>query len=143
MVVSSTGTTFGEAATYSCNTGYQLSGSATVTCQETGSWSTPPSCECMYAVIATIIQCVIIYYLYSLLTVICRDLIVPANGMVSYSDPNIPRATDSTGSYSCNTGYTFSGTLTRTCTATGWSELVDGTPECTDSTSAYKATVYI
>ena len=44
MVVSSTGTTFGETATYSCSTGYQLLGSATVTCQDTGSWSTLPSC---------------------------------------------------------------------------------------------------
>ena len=30
--------------TYSCNTGYQRSGSTTVTCQAGGSWSTRPSC---------------------------------------------------------------------------------------------------
>ncbi len=101
------------------------------------------------AVIATIIQCVIIYYLYSLLTVICRDLIVPANGMVSYSDPNIPRAVGSIASYSCNTGYTFSGTLTRTCTATGWTNSVDGTPTCTckylwlDSGIASQSSLYM
>ena len=63
-----------------------------------------------------------------LFVVICRDLIVPANGMISYSDPNIPRAVGSTASYSCSTGYTFSGTLTRTCTTTGWT---DDTPMCT------------
>ncbi len=40
-----TGTTFGETATYTCNTGYQRSGSSTVTCQASGSWSTRPSCS--------------------------------------------------------------------------------------------------
>ncbi len=66
-----------------------------------------------------------------LFTVICPDLNVPTNGMVIYSDPNIPRAVGSTASYSCNTGYTFSGTLTRTCGATLWSASVDGAPTCT------------
>ncbi len=62
---------------------------------------------------------------------ICPDLNVPANGMVSYSDTTVPRAVGSTGSYSCDTGYAFSGTLTRTCGASGWSASVDGTPTCT------------
>ncbi len=62
--------------------------------------------------------------------VICQDLRVPDNGMVSYSDPNIPRAVGSTGSYNCNTGYIFSGTFTKTCTATGWTDSIDGTSEC-------------
>ncbi len=55
MMSSPTRVTFGGTATYTCNTGYQLSGSATVTCQVTGSWNTPPSCACM--LIATISQC--------------------------------------------------------------------------------------
>ncbi len=38
-------TTFGGTATYTCNTGYQLSGSSTVTCQASGSWSTVPTCR--------------------------------------------------------------------------------------------------
>ena len=40
-----TGTTYLDTATYTCNTGYQLSGAATVTCQASGSWSTIPSCS--------------------------------------------------------------------------------------------------
>ncbi len=39
-----TGTTFGETATYTCDNGYQLSGSSTVTCQASGSWSPAPTC---------------------------------------------------------------------------------------------------
>ena len=36
--VSTTGTTFGQTATYSCNVGY-LAGNRTRTCQATGTWS--------------------------------------------------------------------------------------------------------
>ncbi len=39
-----TGTTFGDTATYTCNPGYQRSGSATVICQASESWSTRPTC---------------------------------------------------------------------------------------------------
>ncbi len=39
------GTAFGESAFYICNSGYQLSGSSTVTCQADGSWSTVPTCK--------------------------------------------------------------------------------------------------
>ena len=38
------GTLYQDTATYSCNSGYLLSGSATVTCQASGSWSTRPTC---------------------------------------------------------------------------------------------------
>ena len=42
------GTTFGETATYSCNTGYNLVGDNTRTCQATGNWSgSEPTCERM------------------------------------------------------------------------------------------------
>ncbi len=37
-----TRTTFGETATYTCNPGYQRSGSSTVTCEASGNWSTAP-----------------------------------------------------------------------------------------------------
>ena len=40
----STGTTFGGTMTYSCNSGYTLSGSARVSCLATGAWSTRPDC---------------------------------------------------------------------------------------------------
>ena len=39
------GTTFRENATYSCNTGYNLVGDSTHTCQATGNWSgSAPTC---------------------------------------------------------------------------------------------------
>ena len=42
------GTTFGQTATYSCNTGYNLVGDSTRTCQATGNWSgSAPTCQSM------------------------------------------------------------------------------------------------
>ena len=46
--VTLTETTFGRTANYSCNTGYNLVGNSTRTCQETGEWSgSVPTCEGM------------------------------------------------------------------------------------------------
>jgi len=42
------GTTFGQKATYSCNTDYDLVGDSTRTCQATGVWSgSEPTCHRM------------------------------------------------------------------------------------------------
>ena len=42
------GTTLGQTATYSCNTGYNLEGNRTRTCQATGNWSeSAPTCRGM------------------------------------------------------------------------------------------------
>lgn len=40
-----TGTTFGDAAILSCDTGYTLIGSTFISCEETGNWSDYPTCE--------------------------------------------------------------------------------------------------
>ena len=46
--VNTNGTTFGETAIYSCDTGYNLVGNNTRTCQATGQWSgNEPTCERM------------------------------------------------------------------------------------------------
>ena len=46
--VSTTGTTFGQTATYSCNTGYNLMGDNTRTCEAGGEWSgSEPTCQGM------------------------------------------------------------------------------------------------
>ena len=40
------GTTFGQTATYSCDTGYNLVGDSTRTCQALGNWSgRAPTCQ--------------------------------------------------------------------------------------------------
>ena len=42
------GTTYGQTATYICNTGYNLVGDSTRTCQATGNWSgSEPTCQSM------------------------------------------------------------------------------------------------
>ncbi len=38
------GTTLGETATYSCNSGFSISGSAIITCLASGSWEPEPAC---------------------------------------------------------------------------------------------------
>ena len=44
----SAGTTFGQNATYNCNTGYNLVGNSTRTCQADGMWSgSVPTCQSM------------------------------------------------------------------------------------------------
>ena len=62
-------------------------------------------------------------------SVICPNVQLPANGVVTYSDLTIPRAVGSTVTYSCVSGYEFSGGMPRTCTVTGWSN--GGSPTCT------------
>ena len=48
VVTHTSGTTFGQTATYSCNTGYNLVGDSTRTCQATGNWSgSVPTCQGM------------------------------------------------------------------------------------------------
>ena len=49
QVTHTAGTTFGQTATYSCNTGYNLVGDSSRTCQATGEWSGNASaCQGIY-----------------------------------------------------------------------------------------------
>ena len=49
------GTTFGQTATYSCNTGYNLVGGTTLICQATGVWSgNAPTCQRMLLLQTTV-----------------------------------------------------------------------------------------
>ena len=61
------GTTFGQTATYSCNTGYNLMGNSTRTCQANGVWSgSEPTCR---YVGASLIYSLL--YLYSFIIIKC------------------------------------------------------------------------
>ncbi|XP_064387176.1 uncharacterized protein LOC135335578 [Halichondria panicea] len=94
-VDTSSGTTFMMTATYTCNTGYNIAGSDTRTCEATALW-TPDAPTCA--------------------PVDCGSLTVPINGQVSTSSGTTFM---STAIYTCNTGYTLNGVLTRTCQANG------------------------
>lgn len=50
-VDTSSGTTFMQRATYSCNVGYDLIGENSSECQETGHWSLQPVCTSEYIII--------------------------------------------------------------------------------------------
>ena len=51
QVTLTAGTTLGQTAVYSCNTGYNLVGDSTLTCQTSGNWSgSEPTCEGVYVV---------------------------------------------------------------------------------------------
>ncbi|XP_064386242.1 sushi, von Willebrand factor type A, EGF and pentraxin domain-containing protein 1-like [Halichondria panicea] len=98
-------------ATYTCDPGYAVATISSITCNDvTMMWSSTvrPTCE-----------------------LICPNVQLPPNGVVTYSDPTIPRAIGSTVTYSCVSGYEFSGGVPRTCTASGWTN--GGSPTCTVS----------
>ncbi|KAI8482553.1 hypothetical protein Bbelb_397010, partial [Branchiostoma belcheri] len=84
--------------TFTCNTGYNLVGPSTLTCQGDGTWSgSPPTCEAVQ----------------------CPTLSNPTNGDVSYSTGYY----GDVASYSCDTGYSLNGYSTRTCQSSGsWSQ---------------------
>ena len=57
------GTTFGQKATYTCNTDYNLVGDSTRTCQATGAWSgSAPTCHRMLLLnVAYTVTCACLY----------------------------------------------------------------------------------
>ena len=124
-VDTSSGTTFMMTATYTCNNGYTLTGDTTRMCGAGGSWTLmEPTCVGMYSRwLSCPHECRICPSVVD-----CGPLTDPSNGMAV----NTPTTTfESTATYSCNTGYTLTGNMTRTCQAKGdWS---GSAPTC-DST---------
>ena len=114
-VVGTTGTRVGDTATYTCNSGYELSTSDTQTCQSNGEWSgSAPTCEGIQSYS---------YYLLDndykiILAVQCPALSNPENGAVSITGTGV----SDTATYTCNDGYEISGSDTQTCQLNGkWS----------------------
>ncbi|GMU59815.1 MAG: hypothetical protein AMXMBFR34_15780 [Myxococcaceae bacterium] len=124
----------GDTATYSCNGGFFLSGAATRTCQADGTWSgAAPTCAmasgctpnpCVHSAGCTPMGTTG----YSCGTcdmgwsgtncdvpVTCSGATAPANGSVSSATATFGNAV----TYTCNPGYSLTGTATRTCQANG------------------------
>ncbi|MDB5218181.1 MAG: hypothetical protein JWO86_6108 [Myxococcaceae bacterium] len=107
--VSATSGTSGDVRTYSCNTGYTLTGSATTTCQANHTWSNPAP-TCVASSCGTVPS-------------------APSHGTVTAPNPGAGVTGDSV-SYTCNGGYTRTGPASATCQTSGsWS----AAPSCTAS----------
>ncbi len=93
----------GYTATYSCNSGYQVSGSSSRTCQSNAVWSnSAPTCLRD-----------------------CGSLSNPADGSVSYSQTT----EGSIATYSCSSGFEMTGASSTVCGSDGvWS---NSAPTCT------------
>ena len=63
-MVSMTGNSAGNAATYTCDAGYELIGSKTVTCMDDGTWNDgPPMCRRKQFILHN--HCMVILYAYT------------------------------------------------------------------------------
>ncbi|XP_078578152.1 P-selectin-like [Branchiostoma floridae x Branchiostoma japonicum] len=95
---------FYHTVTFTCNSGYQLNGATTATCQTDGTWTNAvPTCTPRQ----------------------CNALAAPANGVLS---PAEPHSYPVTVTFTCNTGYVRNGAQTTTCQTDGsWS---NPTPTC-------------
>ncbi len=112
-VATPSGTTYGQSASYACNSGYRLSGTASRSCGMSGWGGSPPSCA----------------------QVLCPTLTNPGNGTVSVPS----RAAGQSATYGCNSGYAIaSGNMTRVCQDDGEGE---GTWSGTPATCALACTV--
>ncbi len=105
---------------YSCDSGYELFGSTTATCEASGSWTLRPICA------GTLVFNIQIIMLHS--AVSCGLLPTITNG-----SPRTPTSTTFGGTvtYSCDTGYKLVPLTAVTCQASRrWSTL----PMCTSNT---------
>ncbi len=124
-VNTSSGTTFNMNATYSCNTGYNLNGTNTRTCQADRMWSgNEPSCDSTLSSLVHYVQCFNCLFFPAVVT--CPALSDPDNGMVDVPNNNF----GTVANYTCNTGYMLTGDVIRVCEVNGdWS----GTASTCDS----------
>ncbi len=113
-VNTSTGTSFNMNATYSCDFGYNLSGTNTRTCQADRMWSSSePSCDSTLSSLVHYVQC---FFFPAVVT--CLTLTDPTNGMVDVLNNNF----GTVANYSCDTGYMLTGDVIRVCEVNGdWS----------------------
>ena len=94
-MVTFTGNSVGDTATYTCDSGFELTGSATTTCTQVDMNSAafqpaPPSCS----------------------VALCPDPVNIDNGMVTFTGNSI----GDTATYTCDSGFELIGGATTTCT---------------------------
>ena len=110
-----------DTCSFTCNTGYELIGSDTRTCQSNGSWSgTDNVCRRGNNVWPTLLNN---YCDNSHVLVACLPLTNPNNGRITCSlgDDEVLSYED-TCSFTCNTGYELTGSTERICQSDGsWS----------------------
>ncbi|XP_053398307.1 CUB and sushi domain-containing protein 1-like [Mercenaria mercenaria] len=87
-------TTYTSSLTIACDTGFDLVGSASITCQADSTWTEYPTCDPKD----------------------CGTLIVVNGQFTAASGTTLGE----TATQSCNTGYTLAGDATVTCTDSGW-----------------------
>ena len=112
----------GDTCSFTCNTGYEITGSDTRTCQSDGSWSGNDDVCRKGNVAITNLYCANNGFHIS---VSCSSLANPNNRITNCSlgDDGVPFYED-TCSFTCNTGYELAGIGgdTRTCQSNGsWS----------------------
>ena len=121
-VYTSPGTIFGNIATYTCDTGYTLSGSQSRSCGADGNWTfSEPLCERKYVLATNQFLCSLLVF-----TAVDRDpLTDPTKGQVDISSGT---TFGSVATFSCNTGYRLSHQQVVMCGADGvWSP---ASPSC-------------
>ena len=111
----SSGTTFGSVAIFSCNTGYKLSHQQGVVCGANGMWSSA-SPSCLSKILMCGYSCTDCFKLQYLIVIDCGFLNDPDNGRVDTSNGT---TFGSIVTYICSTGYTLSGSQSGTCRADG------------------------
>ena len=110
-----------DTCSFTCNTGYELTGSDTRTCQSNGSWSSSSEAMCIKSKHNLWIFCNLKFNLH---TVSCPSLTDPNNGVMTclLKADGVSSSYNDTCSFTCNTGYKLTGSDTRTCQSDGsWS----------------------
>ena len=102
----------GYTCSFTCNTGYELTGSDTRTCQSNGSWSgNNTACRGGNNLYVSPAKFYINFFI-----VTCPSFVHPTNGVVNCSlgDDRVLSYKD-TCNFTCDIGYELTGSDTRTC----------------------------
>ena len=111
---------------YSCNAGFYLVGNSYRRCQSDGSWSPTslPTCvkseylSCITSHESTHIIIILILVLLNTVKTSCPCPSSPTNGFTSCNESHLA-GIGTRVTYSCNSGYTLSGSSYRTCQRSG------------------------